>query len=144
MSERSWFEALIGSTFRELPWYQKVWWSGFGGAIILFGLLAGLVVLSTLAPAPSSPTQLPARVEASNTQIQITNQSTSDWTGCEVVINPGNGDWGTGPVRISAGATVEGGLMTFTNEGAERFNPGTYVVEAVEVNCNEGYYRGTF
>lgn len=99
---------------------------------------------------PAGPLALSAEVRRSDTQLFVTNASSVPWTECSIHINPGL--FSDGYVQrigsIGAGDTASGGLMAFVDGDGARFNPGTHVVQSVDVRCQtpngEGWYSGTF
>ena len=133
----------------ETIFAQGLVW-GILGAIVL-GL--GYVVLGIVAefgdggrePAPD----LSAEVKVGDGQVQVTNQDSFGWTGCEVTLNSGiGGSWSQNYGSISPGQTVSGGLMAFTRRRGERFNPLTHALEDVLIDCStpagRAYWSGRF
>lgn len=133
----------------------------FGCGSLLVVLLAGAVVVALLAPGreynefESRPTervatQLNAQVRKTATQVFVTNDDSFAWTNCSVELNAGviSSGWSQQVGRIEPGEEVSGGLMAFTRSGGERFNPGSHVVETVDVHCDtptgRRHYNGAF
>lgn len=131
---------------------------GSGGMVVavILGVVVVAAILSpsddrvTPEPAPSGPLDLAAEVRRTSTQVTVTNTSAVAWTDCSIHVNPGTFDDGyvQNVARIGPGEVVAGGLMAFVDGDGARFNPGTHVVQNVDVRCQtpagEGWYSGEF
>lgn len=117
---------------------------GWGCGIVLVLLFVGLFVLNNIFCSPSKkttdssqPVELTARVHNSGSQIEITNNDTFTWSNVTVSLNYET--WGNGFTNsvssLAPGDTVKFGLMTFTKESGERFNPITYAVKKLEIKA---------
>lgn len=109
-----------------------------------FVLVVGAMVFSRCEPATSTRlVDLDVAARKTATQIHVSNESSTGWTGCEIEIN---GRWSTDGVAIGSGETAVGGLMSFTDDDGARFNPGTHAVERLSVACDtprgRGYWSG--
>lgn len=123
------------------------------GLVVLFGVFASISMdAGPDAPAPQSsgPLTLNAEVRQGGGQLFVTNASAVAWTDCSIHINPGliNDGYVQRIGSIGAGDTASGGLMGFVDGDGARFNPGTHVVQSVDVRCQtpagEGWYSGEF
>ena len=119
-------------------------WMAVGGMLFLFAVLAAAAACGG---SNAAQPELNASVRRTGAQLLVENRDTFPWRNCEVEINPGRGGgWSQRVAYVPAGETIRGGLLAFTREGGERFNPATHAIETVRVACDvpAGYAVGYF
>lgn len=122
-----------------------------GKGWVLAAVLAGASItfatcVSSIGDSPSSstpaPTSLQAGVRHTGTKIVVTNKSGTTWRECRIRLN---GDWEYNAAYLAGGDSLQIGIMMFTDDRGQRFNPITHTPKDVRIRCRTpgaSYYGG--
>lgn len=117
---------ILGQNTGGKPWVI----AAAGVAVAL--MVSMCVGLAPDASAPSEPAFLEAHVQHTGPKIVVTNNGASTWSDCRVRLNDA---WEYNAANIYPGQPLQIGIMMFTDDRGQRFNPVTHTPKEIYIRC---------